>query len=232
MSLNLIIVIIFITIIAFIFLSPVTPNENVTLISLVSIMFGLIYLSTFKNKQNGSESNSLNNENDLASLDIPVEKISDDEQSPTESSEESSFVHGRIAGLQNNMVEQIKDMKEETAPDVYTLDTDEGYYSKYGTPQEGDLAGGDQFHKYYFGRFGSNPEYTTCYKGPSWELNNCNMYSSMPIDEKIAHQSKMRNKENRVLDGWTTKSLNYYKKNFADELDLEENLRWWGRNEY
>ena len=57
------------------------------------------------------------------------------------------------------------------------------------------------------------------------------MYSTMSIDEKAAQQAKMRNQEKRVLDGWTSKNLNYYRKNFADELDIEENLPWWGRDE-
>jgi len=80
--------------------------------------------------------------------------------------------------------------------------------------------------------FGTNPLYTSCYKLPSWELNDCNTYGAMSIDEKVSHQAKMRNKENRVIDGWTSKNMDYYKKHFSNELELEEKLRWWGNDEY
>ena len=92
-------------------------------------------------------------------------------------------------------------------------------------------SGKTRFNKYYFGGFGENPGYTKCYKTPSREIN-CNPCAMMNIDEKIIQQSKSRNNEKRVLDGLTSKNLNHYKKNFADELDLEEKLRWWGNDEY
>ena len=68
--------------------------------------------------------------------------------------------------------------------------------------------------------FGTNPLYTSCYKLPSWELNDCNTYGAMSIDEKVSHQAKMRNKENRVIDGWTSKNMDYYKKHFSNILML------------
>jgi hypothetical protein len=41
-----------------------------------------------------------------------------------------------------------------------------------------------------------------------------------------------RTRDKRVLDGWATKDVNYYKYHFSNELANEENKPWWGRNEY
>jgi len=231
MHMFLLIIIIFIVIISFIILKK--PDPNVSLISLLMLMFTLIYLNNkCKNKnKNNTMYNKLSAKHDIDlddySLNVEVDKVSTDE-----SDLETNNKLSKNMNTSDNKSPQhnIDNIKEITSPDVYAMDTDDEYYNKFGTMQEGEYVG-DQFTKYYFGRFGSNKEYTTCYKGPSWELNGCNMYSTMSIDEKAAQQAKMRNQEKRVLDGWTSKNLNYYRKNFADELDIEENLPWWGRDE-
>ena len=103
---------------------------------------------------------------------------------------------------------------------------------------EGEWSGGDQFQKYYFGPYPPNQKYTVCYPEKTCRRagvngdDNCNIYSTMNINEKVVQMSKRRNNEKRVVDGLISKNANYYKRHFADELDLSEKLRWWGNDEY
>lgn len=85
---------------------------------------------------------------------------------------------------------------------------------------------------YHRNKWGSNPKYSRCYGPLSYELNNCDLYSRMSIDERMARQGRARNNEKRVIDGAVSKTADYYRKHFADELDQEEKKPWWGNNDF
>ena len=76
--------------------------------------------------------------------------------------------------------------------------------------------------------FNTDPTYSTCYGEPNDGL----LATSNSIDDKVAIQGRRRNNEKRVLDGAVSKNMYHYRKNFADELVIEESRPWWGRNEY
>lgn len=74
--------------------------------------------------------------------------------------------------------------------------------------------------------------YTNCYEPPSYDIENCNLYSYLPFDEANARMASLRQRDKKCLDGWVTKNANYYKKHFGRELAEEEAKRWWGNQEY
>lgn len=74
--------------------------------------------------------------------------------------------------------------------------------------------------------------YTNCYEPPSYDIENCNLYSYLPFDEANARMASLRQRDKKCTDGWVTKNANYYKKHFGRELAEEEAKRWWGNQEY
>jgi hypothetical protein len=81
-------------------------------------------------------------------------------------------------------------------------------------------------------RWMENEKYSTCYKAPASENINCNSGAYLPFDEANSRLASMRARDKRAIDGWVSKSANYYKKNYSRELDEAENKRWWGNDEF
>ncbi len=52
------------------------------------------------------------------------------------------------------------------------------------------------------------------------------------VDSAGALLAQRRTVDRQRNDGWAAKDANYYRYHFAEELDTEENLRWWGRDEF
>ena len=52
------------------------------------------------------------------------------------------------------------------------------------------------------------------------------------VDSAGALLAQRRTVDRQRNDGWAAKDADYYRYHFAEELDTEENLRWWGREEW
>jgi hypothetical protein len=52
------------------------------------------------------------------------------------------------------------------------------------------------------------------------------------VDDRVADRARRIPNTERVLTGAVEKNKNYYARAFADELDQQELLQWWGNNEY
>ena len=92
----------------------------------------------------------------------------------------------------------------------------------------------------------TNEGYTYCYPPIAKELSNVREFqqyaepmnmipfngTGVPIDEKNTMMAMGRERNKKTLDGLTTKTAEYYKKNYGDELSVSEAKVWWGANEY
>ena len=80
--------------------------------------------------------------------------------------------------------------------------------------------------------YGSNPTYSTCYKPAIAESNRCMLNADTGIDATNARMAALRTRDKKVIDGAVTKTADYYRRHFSDELEKAEAKRWWGRDEY
>jgi hypothetical protein len=75
--------------------------------------------------------------------------------------------------------------------------------------------------------------YTSCYRPPSYEIDQCQMYDATPFDEAVSLQSRARNRSKRSIDGMVSKTVDYYKIHYDREFDKEESKNgWWGDYNY
>ena len=78
-----------------------------------------------------------------------------------------------------------------------------------------------------------NEKYNTCYSELTPSLQNMQPANSyLSFDEAHSRLAALRQRDKRCIDGAIAKNANYYKKHFGDELDVAENERWWGNDEY
>lgn len=54
----------------------------------------------------------------------------------------------------------------------------------------------------------------------------------LTIDQQAVLMAQRRTRDKRQIDGMVSKDVNFYKYHFGNELDVEENKPWWGRNDY
>jgi hypothetical protein len=103
-----------------------------------------------------------------------------------------------------------------------------GYYA--GCPQNKD----DPFYKMDqpYKEFERNNDVSTCYAPVSVDYS-CEAQRYLDIDAKNAQISKLRGgqRSRKCSDGWASKNANFYRKNFAREIDEYEAKPWWGRQE-
>lgn len=83
-----------------------------------------------------------------------------------------------------------------------------------------------------YNQWNTNQGYTECYKPIPWDVNNCNIYERMDIDEKNSQHWRAANRDKKIIEGWASKNADYFRKNYYNELEKEESKRWWGRDEY
>jgi hypothetical protein len=75
--------------------------------------------------------------------------------------------------------------------------------------------------------------YTSCYRPPSYEIDQCQMYDATPFDEAVSLQSRARDRSKRSIDGMVSKTMDYYKIHYDREFDKEESKNgWWGDYNY
>lgn len=109
--------------------------------------------------------------------------------------------------------------------DVYVnLTNDEPLPTQHHVPM--DHYSSDKFP------YGSNPTYSTCYKPKLAESNRCMLNAEPGIDATNARMAALRARDKKVIDGAVTKTADYYRRHFSDELEKAEAKRWWGQNEY
>jgi hypothetical protein len=73
-----------------------------------------------------------------------------------------------------------------------------------------------------------NENYTKCYKPIKGEINDCDIYSNMPIDEQNTTFWKNKGiRDKKMMDGTGSKTAEFYRSNFNTELDREEKKVWW-----
>lgn len=103
-----------------------------------------------------------------------------------------------------------------------------GYYS--GCPENKD----DPFYKLDqpYKEFERNTDYGTCYAPVSGDYS-CEAQRYLDIDAKNAQLTKLRGgqRSRKCSDGWASKNANFYRKNYARELEDYEAKPWWGRQE-
>lgn len=103
-----------------------------------------------------------------------------------------------------------------------------GYYA--GCPQNKD----DPFYKMDqpYKEFERNTDMGTCYAPVSVDYS-CEAQRYLDIDAKNAQISKLRGgqRSRKCSDGWASKNANFFRKNFAREIDEYEQKPWWGRQE-
>jgi len=74
--------------------------------------------------------------------------------------------------------------------------------------------------------------YTDSYVEPQPRVGVSCAERQYDIDAAGALLAQKRTVDRQRNDGWAAKDADYYRYHFAEELDTEENLRWWGRDEY
>jgi len=89
-------------------------------------------------------------------------------------------------------------------------------------------------------------DYNTCYPPIAKELSNVREYQrvaepmnmipfngrGVPVDEKNTMMALARSRDKKIMDGFVSKTAEYYKQYFGDELAQSEAKVWWGANEY
>lgn len=100
----------------------------------------------------------------------------------------------------------------------------------YGCGQNKD----DPFYKMDqpYKEFERNGDMSTCYAPVSVDYS-CEAQRYLDIDAKNAQIGKLRGgqRSRKCADGWASKNANFYRKNYARELDEFEQKPWWGRQE-
>jgi hypothetical protein len=73
-----------------------------------------------------------------------------------------------------------------------------------------------------------NEDYTKCYKPIQSETNDCDLFMNMPFDESNTQYWKSKGiRDKKQMDGWASKTAEYYRMNYNTELDEQENKNWW-----
>jgi hypothetical protein len=52
------------------------------------------------------------------------------------------------------------------------------------------------------------------------------------IDDLVTEMAAARSRDRRAIDGAVTKTADYYKRHYGDELDQSEAKVWWGNNDW
>jgi len=74
--------------------------------------------------------------------------------------------------------------------------------------------------------------YTDSYVEPQPRVGVSCAERQYDVDAAGALLAQKRTVDRQRNDGWAAKDADYYRYHFAEELDTEENLRWWGREEW
>lgn len=115
----------------------------------------------------------------------------------------------------------------------------------YTTPAESDLEGTvDQQRETHqtpspYGackpppnQWGNDQGYTNCYNPVAMEFMT-DTARGRTVDEKSMTYGQMAGaRAKKVIEGYASKNMYYYKKNFDDELSEHEKKRWWGNEEF
>lgn len=93
------------------------------------------------------------------------------------------------------------------------------------------------------GNWIANEPYSTMYPPVSMPAENPQRYraEALPLlippdglsyDEKVEFYAKARTRDKKTMDGAVSKTAEYFKKHFDDELPMAEGQVWWGANDY
>jgi Ca2+/Na+ antiporter len=225
---NFLIILIFIVIVAIIFV--VDGAIKIALIVSLLAIITYFWWTKYENMTMKDVENKLKQMNSQTSLkDLPPQ------QPKIAAITETGEVQDEVLDEQSNNISNdviSNDVISNDMPNNGTLkdkqNTDfrphDGYYHPKDAGAINQVINGE--------RWMENEKYTSCYKPPSYELNNCNTGAYLPFDEANTRMAKLRQRDKKALDGWTSKSANYYRKHYSRELHEAENERWWGNDEY
>jgi hypothetical protein len=74
--------------------------------------------------------------------------------------------------------------------------------------------------------------YTKSYNEPMPRVSTSCAERNYDVDSANTLLWQKRTHDKQRNDGWAAKSSDYFAYHYADELDIEENKRWWGRDEF
>lgn len=73
-----------------------------------------------------------------------------------------------------------------------------------------------------------NEAYSRCYKPLKGETNDCNLYESQPIDERMSeYWRQVGYRGKKLADGVAAKSADYFRAHYNTELERSEKKVWW-----
>jgi len=67
---------------------------------------------------------------------------------------------------------------------------------------------------------------------PEPSVNTSPAECSLSIDTNNMIINQQRARDKRCSDGWASKTSDFYKYHYSDELEKEENKPWWGRTDF
>lgn len=108
-------------------------------------------------------------------------------------------------------------IKTENGPEETPLpadDNNEEEYHMYGPAW-------DRFHNYQLG-------YTDAYEDPKFVIGTDASEATQGIDGANTLMAERRTRDKKCIDGAVTKTADYYRHHFGDELSQEEKKVWWG----
>jgi hypothetical protein len=104
--------------------------------------------------------------------------------------------------------------------------------SKDGANEKDDSAPSNLYEEWYPPWNSYRDSYSACYDEIKPYVNGSCAERNYNIDANNALLSQYRARDKRCSDGWASKTANFYRHHFGDELEKEEAKRWWSKYEY
>jgi hypothetical protein len=71
-----------------------------------------------------------------------------------------------------------------------------------------------------------------CGAPPEPSVNTSAAERSLSVDANNMFMAQQRARDKRCMDGAVSKTADFYKYHYSDELEKEENKPWWGRTDF